>query len=42
MYHKLERDKIHLFNDFIKKILHYDWEAGGLKVSKLRSNVDIY
>lgn len=42
MYHKLERDKIHLLNDFIKKILHYDWEAGGLKVGKLRSNVDIY
>jgi len=42
MYHRLERDKIHLFNDFIKKTLHYDWEAGGLKVSKLRSNVEIY
>ncbi|VAW32717.1 hypothetical protein MNBD_CPR01-517 [hydrothermal vent metagenome] len=42
MYRKLERDKIHLLNDFIKKILHYDWEAGGLSVSKLRSNVDIY
>ena len=42
MYHKLERDKIHLLNDFIKKSLHYDWEAGGLKVSKLRSNVEIY
>ncbi len=42
MYHKLERDKIHLLNDFIKKTLHYDWEAAGLKVSKLRSNVEIY
>lgn len=42
MYHKLERDKIHLLNDFIKKTLHYDWEVGGLKVSKLRSNVEIY
>lgn len=42
MYHRLERDKIHLFNDFIKKTLHYDWEAAGLKVSKLRSNVEIY
>lgn len=42
MYHRLERDKIHLFNDFLKKVLHYDWEAGGLKVSKLRSNVEIY
>jgi hypothetical protein len=42
MYHRLERDKIHLFNDFIRKILHYDWESAGLKVSKLRSNVEIY
>lgn len=42
MYHRLERDKIHLLNDFIKKTLHYDWEAGGLKVSKLRSNVEIF
>lgn len=42
MYHRIERDKIHLFNDFLKKILHYDWETAGLKVSKLRSNVEIY
>ncbi len=42
MYHRLERDKIHLFNDFIRKVLHYDWESAGLKVSKLRSNVEIY
>ena len=42
MFYRLERDKIHLLNDFIKKTLHYDWEAGGLKVSKLRSNVEIY
>ncbi|HCR52188.1 TPA: hypothetical protein DIV48_00895 [Candidatus Kaiserbacteria bacterium] len=42
MYHRLERDKIHLLNDFIKKTLHYDWEAGGLKVSKLRTNVEIF
>lgn len=42
MYHRLERDKIHLLNDFIRKILHYDWEVAGLKVSKLRSNVEIY
>ena len=42
MYHKLERDKIHLLNDFICKSLHYNWEAGGLNVSKLRSNVDIH
>lgn len=36
MYPKLDRDKIHLFNDFIKKSLHYDW--ADLNVSKLRSN----
>jgi len=42
MYHKLERDKIHLLNDFICKVLHYNWEDAGLKVSKLRSNVEIY
>lgn len=42
MYHRLERDKIHLLNDFIKKTMHYDWNMGGLKVSKLRSNVEIY
>lgn len=42
MYHKLERDKIHLLNDFICKSLHYDWEAGGLNVSKLRNNVEIH
>lgn len=41
MYPRLERDKIHLLNDFIKKTLHYDWDAAGLKVSKLRSNVEI-
>ena len=40
-YPKLERDKIHLLNDFIKKVLHYDWETGGLFVSKLRSNHEI-
>ncbi len=42
MYHHLERDKIHLLNDFIKKTLHYNWESAGLSVSKLRSNVEIY
>jgi len=42
MYHRIERDKIHLLNDFIRKALHYDWETGDLQVSKLRSNVDIY
>lgn len=42
MFYKLERDKIHLLNDYIKKVLHYDWETAGLLVSKLRSNVEIY
>lgn len=39
MYPRLERDKIHLLNDFIKKILHYDWDTAQLSVSKLRSNL---
>lgn len=34
--YRLERDKIHLLNDLLKKFLHYDWAAGGLLVSKLR------
>lgn len=42
MYHRLERDKIHLLNDFIKKVIHYNWEVAGLEVSKLRTNVDVY
>ncbi len=42
MYPKLERDKIHLFNDFLKKTLHYDWTSGGLYVSKLRSDTKIH
>lgn len=42
MYPRLERDKIHLLNDFINKVLHYDWGAGGLNVGKLRSNKEIY
>lgn len=42
MYPRLERDKIHLFNDFLKKVLHYDWSPAGLNVSKLRSNVEIF
>lgn len=42
MYQRLERDKIHLLNDFICKALHYNWETGDLLVSKLRTNVDIY
>jgi len=41
-YPLLERDKVHLFNDFIKKSLHYDWESGGLHVSKLRGNATVY
>lgn len=40
IYPRLERDKIHLFNDFIKKVLHYDWTKANLNVSKLRSNID--
>lgn len=39
MYPRLERDKIHLLNDFIKKTLHYNWEVAQLNVSKLRSNL---
>ena len=42
MYPRLERDKIHLLNDFLKKTLHYDWAPAGLLVSKLRSNVEIF
>ena len=42
MYPTLERDKIHLFNEFLKKALHYDWREGGLQVSKLRSNAKIH
>ena len=42
MFHRLERDKIHLFHDLIKKILHYDWETAGLSVSKLRSNTNLF
>jgi len=40
MYPKLERDKIHLFNNFLKKVLHYKWQ--GLLVSKLRSQTKIF
>lgn len=42
MYPRLERDKVHLFNDFLKKTLHYDWSPAGLNVSKLRSNAEIF
>lgn len=42
MYPRLERDKIHLFNDFLKKTLHYNWMTGGLHVSKLRGRTDIF
>ncbi len=39
MYPRLERDKIHLLNDFLKKTLHYDWTPADLNVSKLRTNI---
>ena len=42
MYPRLERDKVHLFNDFLKKVLHYDWSPAGLNISKLRSNAEIF
>lgn len=42
MYPRLERDKIHLLNDFISKTLHYDWTPAGLNVGKLRSNKEVY
>lgn len=42
MYPKLERDKVHLFNDIIKKVLHYDWEVADLHVSSLRQKVSIH
>ncbi len=42
MYPRLERDKIHLFNDFIKKVLHYDWSKGGLNIGSLRNKIEIY
>lgn len=41
MYPRLERDKIHLFNDFIKKVLHYNWEDGNLYVGSLRQPAKI-
>lgn len=40
MFPRLERDKIHMFNDFLKKTLHYDWQRAGLSVSRLRSNIE--
>ena len=39
MYPRIERDKVHLFNDFLKKVLHYDWSGADLNVSRLRSNL---
>jgi hypothetical protein len=42
MYPRLERDKIHLLNDHIKKVLHYNWGNNQLSISKLRSNTEIY
>ena len=41
MFPRLERDKVHLFNDFLKKVLHYEWSNSGLNVSKLRSNIEM-
>lgn len=37
LYPNLTRDKWHLLNDILKKLLHYDWTTGGLNVSSLRS-----
>lgn len=42
MYPRLERDKIHLLNDLISKVLHYDWTNSELNVSSLRSKKDIF
>lgn len=42
MHHRLDLDKIHLFNELIKKVLHYDWSAAGLEVSSLRSKRNIF
>jgi hypothetical protein len=39
LYPNLTRDKWHLLNDILKKLLHYDWTTGGLNVSSLRSQV---
>lgn len=41
-YSFLARDKIHLFNYHIRKVLHFDWEVGGLNVSKLRSEQKVF
>ncbi|MCC7004380.1 hypothetical protein IT397_00450 [Candidatus Nomurabacteria bacterium] len=40
MYPRLERDKVHLLNDFLKKVLHYDWTPTNLNISRLRSNTN--
>jgi len=42
MYPRIERDKVHLFNDFINKVLHYDWSPTNLNISRLRSNTNIF
>lgn len=42
MYPRIERDKIHLLNDLIKKVLHYNWEEGDLSVSSLRQKTRIH
>ena len=42
MFPILERDKVHLLNEFLKKVLHYDWTSGGLHVSRLREQTTIF
>ncbi len=37
MFNHIENDKIHLLNEIIKKVGHYDWSQSGLQVSSLRS-----
>ncbi len=41
-YPFLARDKIHLLNHHIRKVLHFNWETGGLNVSKLRSEQAVF
>lgn len=42
IYPELARDKVHLLNSYISKVLHYDWEVAGLNISSLRLKKDIY
>jgi len=41
-FNSLDIDKIHLLNNFIRKVLHYNWEKAGLSISKLRSNYESF